>query len=227
MLRAHVWRTAADITGFGDLIDILTERIGLFQFGESEIDNLDVIIIVGGRENDILRFQIAMHHILAMGKIKGIEDLFKNFRSAIEREGTFGFELIFETVPLDEIHNKKWLTLFAHAKIEKLDDVMVIDLGDCSGFSVKSLQCLRVGHFMRMKHFDGDGSIRLFVISPVNHTHAAFSKNGLDQIAIRQQRPHVGIFIGINGLFGSRHARETSKGSENSKKLDSEQEKTN
>ena len=150
LLGAHVFRRANHESR-------LRQRFftGPNGLRNSEINDLAAIAaIVGFRDNDVVRLEVAMHDAESVCRIQAIGDLSDERRHARQRQRSVFQQHLLERPPSDELHGKVHHAVGRLAEVEDVSHPIVIDAAGVRGFTTESCHRRWILHHVRMQELD-------------------------------------------------------------------------
>ena len=143
--------------------------------GQPEVADLGGAI---GGEEDVGRFQVAMHDPAPVGRLDGLG------QGAQQRGGLAGRQriarqLLGQVAALDEFHREVRLAVVV-AHVVDLDDIRVLQAGRRFRFPKEALPRLRAGMRAVQQHLEGDAAVEAQLPGLVDHAHPAAAEQFVD-----------------------------------------------
>ena len=174
LLRRHVARRPHDLPGAGHLGDF-----GFQRFGQPKIQDEQIVGLI---DQDVLRLQVAVHHLFAVRRIQGRAQLAGEFEPALERHTAGVVDQVGQILALDEGHGD----VLHAAEIAQVVDAQNVLVGDAAGqqqLLLEALHGLRAGQ-LRAHQLERHGAVEFQVERLVDRPHAALAQQPFDAIAV-------------------------------------------
>ena len=194
LLRAHVGRGPDRDPGARQLLLAPAERPG-----NAEVRDQGVAL----GEQDILRFDVAMHHAAAMGVIQGFRRLARDAERVLDRQLLFAVEAVAQTLALHERHREPQLPS-GFAGVEDGEDVGVLEPGGQHDLAVEPLLAEGRREF-GVEHLQGDTAVVLQIAGEVDRRHPPAAELAIDRVAVGKSESQSSEKIGqgLPGRLGS------------------------
>ncbi len=153
----------------------LAHRLGDAEVGDQRVP---------AREQNVLRLDVAVHHVLGVGVGQRVGHLDQDLHGLVDRQLALAADPVTEIVPVDGGHHvvEKALGL---ARVVQRQDVRMLQPGRDLDLPEEALRT----HGRRQlaaQHLHGDFAPVLHVLGQVHDGHAAAPQLALEQVAITQ-----------------------------------------
>ncbi len=135
-------------------------------------------------QQDVLRLDVAVDHIVAMGIVQRTGDRLRDLKALVDRELLFPVELLPEGFALDIRHHVIQERI-GFPRIVKRQDVRMLQVGGHLDLVQEAFGAEHGGQ-LGVQHLDGDLAVVLDVVREVDGGHAAGAEFALDAIAVRE-----------------------------------------
>src|SRR5208337_1684513 len=146
--------------------------------GDAEVDELDVVVLV---DQDVFRFQVAMHHAVSVDVGQSLEHALGNVDGAVLREPAL-VENAAQQTALAPLHDHVYAGAFFAAK--HTHDIGVVEARTDGGLALEAIGKKRIGFHVGMGNLQGNGAIVAQVGGAVDGSHAAARNHGIDAVGI-------------------------------------------
>src|SRR5713226_603488 len=163
--------------------------VGLQRLGDAKIRNINM---VPGAEQDVLRFEVAVNHVNAVGRRERRRELPHDVEHALKRQAAFLAQRLREVASIDIRHGDE-LHAVVFAKVVDAQNVGMRNAAGQQQLVLEALQGLGVGHQIWPKNLDGYDAVQFAVAGLVDFAHAAGTEQRFHVI------PRAKIGAGVNG----------------------------
>ena len=147
------------------------------QLRDAEVEQLhEVATPSPGGEEDVRRFQIAMHDARVVNDPEPFADLRRDAQRTPEGRHPLGLGELVEAHALEQLHDVVLLRVGAVEEVGDLDDVLVRDLIHRPRFAEESLQVHRVRGALRPEHLQRNPPPQSHMLGAIHTAHAAFAE---------------------------------------------------
>ena len=133
--------------------------------------------------DDVLRFDIPVNHVFAMGETKCLEDLSRHSYDVIPAQRRVLLDYVFEGVALEVLHRDVERTLRL-ASIINLHDIGVVEAGGGARFAPEPLNELRIPGILAQQHLKRDVTPQMTVMRQIDLGHAAHAQAADDLVSV-------------------------------------------
>ena len=194
LFRAHVGGSAGIAKAFSVI---------LLAHGETEINQ---VRLVARLQQDVDRFDIAVHEAVLVGVIKGLGDLHHQFGRLADRKGR-GAVPFRQIAAHDELGDDKRQAVFRSAHIEHRNNVRVIQAGQNLGLDQISLDVPQREDRVGLGDLDRDLAFEFLVPREIDDAKAPLAQHFLDLVAADALQSQFLGRLSQQRIFGRRPIR--------------------
>jgi hypothetical protein len=171
-LRGHVGRGAHHLAGARERLR--RRLVGRDQLGDPEVEQLhEVGVVLALDQEDVARLQVAVDHPALVRRRQRPAHLGDDRPRPRPRHRPLAPEQLLQVLPAQPLHHVEALARVAHADVEALDHVLVLDAGGHPRLATEAFDQRRPGDRLGPQDLDRHLAPDLEVLARVHRPHAA------------------------------------------------------